>query len=327
DDLDPELLNRCLVMSVDESADQTAAILGRQRERCTLDGLAAADAAAAIRTKHHHAQRLLQPLRVVIPQAPQLTFATHLPRLRRDHMKYINLIRCVALLHQFQRDVFTHESGFRYIEATAEDIAAANEIIAEVLGRSIAGMLPHTRELLELIDRFVGQLADSNKIERSAVRFTRRQLREWCGWGDTRLRKHLARLQEWEVIEAQRNALGSFSYALHYTPADRQRSQVRLHLIDPGKLPAASNEAGRPAPLEGQSAPHAHPDSTGDAPHVHPEANEQNPVKNGEIMILPQEDVKQRHYGGDVSGALPSVTVIDAQAASASPTSRGEGAA
>jgi hypothetical protein len=269
----------------------------------------------------------LQPLRVVIPQAPQLTFATHLPRLRRDHMKYINLIRCVALLHQFQRDIFTHASGFRYIEATADDIAAANEIIAEVLGRSIAGMLPHTRELLELIDRFVGQCAEAQKIERRAVRFTRRQLREWCGWGDTPLRKHLARLQEWEVIEAQRNALGSFSYALHYTPADRQRSQVRLHLIDPGKLPTISNKPGRCAPPSDQCAPHVHPDSTGFAPDVHPGENEQKTMKHCDIVILPPESAKQRHYGGDARQAVQPETITEVKQAAAQQPQRREGAA
>ncbi|NQX95896.1 MAG: hypothetical protein HRT64_13440 [Erythrobacter sp.] len=331
DDLDPELLNRCLVMSVDESADQTAAILGRQRERCTLDGLAAADAAAAIRRTHHNAQRLLQPLRVVIPQAPQLTFATHLPRLRRDHMKYINLIRCVALLHQFQRDIFTHPSGFRYIEATADDIAAANEIIADVLGRSIAGMLPHTRELLALLDRFVAERAETAAIDRSAVRFTRRQLREWCGWGDTRLKKHLARLVEWELLTVHRAAgsdlgvnSGSFLYALHYTTADRQRDQVRLHLLSPEKLAKRCNQSSNRSHLAGDRSPLGHGVDTGRSPGGHTDENEQKPMKHSDIVILPPESAKQRHYGGDASGAVRPQTITETKT---QPPQRREGAA
>jgi hypothetical protein len=37
-DLDPELANRCIVLSVDEGADQTRAIHARQREAETLRG-------------------------------------------------------------------------------------------------------------------------------------------------------------------------------------------------------------------------------------------------------------------------------------------------
>ncbi|MCJ8335678.1 MAG: hypothetical protein MJH10_15795, partial [Epibacterium sp.] len=325
DDLDPELLNRCLVMSVDESADQTAAILTRQRERCTLDGLAAADAAAAIRQKHHHAQRLLQPLRVVIPQAPQLTFATHLPRLRRDHMKYINLIRCVALLHQFQRDVFTHESGFKYIKATAEDIAAANELIAAVLGRSLTGLLPQTRAVLDCIDAFVQRQADAQKTERSAVRFLRRELREHSHLSDARLKVHLRRLVDLEILSALKTPNGSLSYALHYTVADRQRDVLHLNLLS-----AASIVSDKPGSRIASGANRIAPGSGADRAQIgggSPKENTGKSVKNGEIMILPQDEAQPRHYGGDVSSAVPPATIIDAPAAPASPTSRGEGAA
>ena len=40
-DVDEELLNRCVVLSVDEEREQTRAIHERQRERETLDGLLA----------------------------------------------------------------------------------------------------------------------------------------------------------------------------------------------------------------------------------------------------------------------------------------------
>ena len=38
-DVDEELMNRCLVLSVDEGREQTRAIHARQRARRTLDGL------------------------------------------------------------------------------------------------------------------------------------------------------------------------------------------------------------------------------------------------------------------------------------------------
>jgi len=120
-DLDEELLNRCLVLTVNESREQTRAIHALQRSRETLEGLLARESRDSLLKLHRNAQRLLQPLAVVNPYAAQLSFRDDQTRSRRDHVKYLTLIRAIALLHQFQRDVKTHGS-LRYIEVTPEDI-------------------------------------------------------------------------------------------------------------------------------------------------------------------------------------------------------------
>ena len=61
--------------------------------------------------EHQNAQRLLKPLAVVNPYAPKLTFPAHTLRARRDHKKYLGLIRSMAFLHQYQREVKTHQEG------------------------------------------------------------------------------------------------------------------------------------------------------------------------------------------------------------------------
>src|SRR3990170_8222028 len=68
---DAELMSRCLRLSVNEQPAQTAAIHARQRAAYTLAG-SAADG-EALRQRHQHAQRLLEPLGVVIPWADELT--------------------------------------------------------------------------------------------------------------------------------------------------------------------------------------------------------------------------------------------------------------
>jgi len=73
-DIDEELPNRCLVLTADESRDQTRRIQARQRAARTLDGLLAGEQAKTIRTLHRNAQRLLKPLAVVNPYAERLTF-------------------------------------------------------------------------------------------------------------------------------------------------------------------------------------------------------------------------------------------------------------
>ena len=157
-DVDEELLNRCLVLSVDEERAQTRAIHERQRQAETLHGLLRTRDRERVMRLHRNAQRLLRPLVVVNPYAERLTFSDARTRMRRDHMKYLTLIRAVALLHQHQRELRTvvHQGEpLAYIEVTAEDIGVANRLAHEVLGRSLDELPPQTRRLLQLLDEMV----------------------------------------------------------------------------------------------------------------------------------------------------------------------------
>jgi DNA primase catalytic core len=209
-DIDEELMNRCLVLSVDEGREQTRAIHARQRARRTLDGLMAKAAKDAIVALHRHAQLLLRPLAVVNPYADRLTFLDDRTRTRRDHEKYLSLIDTIALLHQHQRPVKTLPLGDRpleYIEATLEDIATANNLAHDVLGRSLDELPPQTRRVLaEIVVQAKGK---------PAARFTRKELRDRTGWGDTQLKVHLARLVELEHLLVHRTGRG-FEYELLY---------------------------------------------------------------------------------------------------------------
>ena len=46
--------------------------------------------------------------------------------MRRDHLKYLNLIDCVTLLHQHQRTIHVDDSGVEYINVEISDIETAN---------------------------------------------------------------------------------------------------------------------------------------------------------------------------------------------------------
>lgn len=69
---------------------------------------------------------------------------------RRDHMKYLTLIRSIALWHQYQRqhETVTHPGEtLTYIEVTKGGIALANRIAHEVLGRTLDELPPQTCRL------------------------------------------------------------------------------------------------------------------------------------------------------------------------------------
>ena len=217
-DLDEELLNRCLVLTVNEDREQTRAIHRLQREAQTIEGLLAREERAAVLKVHRNAQRLLKPLFVANPYAPSLTFHDGQTRARRDHIKYLTLIRAIALLHQYQRPVKTTSHNGRavsYIEATLEDIAIANRLAHEVLGRSLDELPPQTRRLLVSIGEAVARECSRLEMERSDFRFSRRDVRAWTGWGDTVLKKHLGRLEDLEYLLVHRGGRGqSFVYEL-----------------------------------------------------------------------------------------------------------------
>jgi DNA primase len=219
-DIDEELLNRCLVLTVNESREQTRAIHALQRKRQTLEGLLADESRDDIVRLHRNAQRLLQPLAVVNPFADRLTFLDDKTRTRRDHMKYLSLIRAIALLHQYQREVKTVQhkgKTVRYIEVEPADIATANRLAHEVLGRTLDELPPQTRKLLSALHAWVSDECARQAIKRGDFRFSRRQVRELTGWGDTQLRVHLERLVQMEYLIAHGGRRGLvFEYELVY---------------------------------------------------------------------------------------------------------------
>ncbi|MCN9010666.1 toprim domain-containing protein, partial [Escherichia coli] len=234
-DVDEELLNRCLVLTVNESREQTEAIHAAQRYAQTLEGLLAANEKSYITQLHQNAQRLLRPLNVVNPFASQLTFMSDKTRTRRDHMKYLTLIQAIALLHQYQREIKRVEHRgqvVEYIEVTREDIALANRLAHEILGRTLDEMPPQTRKLLTLIQQWVSGSGQA----REAMRFTRKQLRDAVQWGDTQLKIHLARLVEMEYLLVHRRGL-TFCYELLFDGDGNADAAHLCGLIDVPETP------------------------------------------------------------------------------------------
>ncbi len=219
-EVDEELLNRCLVLSVDEGRTQTEAIHRLQRARRTLEGLFGRRERDHLARLHQNAQRLLRPLAVVNPFAKDLTFLSDKTRTRRDHEKYLTLIDAIALLYQHQRPIRIASwrgEAIEYVEATREDIALANRLAHEVLGRSLDELPPQTRRLLADLVALVDARASAQMIPRGEVRFSRKDVRDATGWSDTQLRVHLARLTDLEYVLVHRGARGqSFVYELLY---------------------------------------------------------------------------------------------------------------
>jgi hypothetical protein len=210
-ELDDELQNRCITLAVSENREQTRQIHDMQRESETLDGLFRDEARPRILKKHHDAQRLLKPLAVVNPYAKDLTFLDDRPQTRREHKKYLALIRAVTLLHQFQREHKVEErngQSVEYIESTLDDIEVATFLAHRALGSSLNELPAPTRRLLHEILAMVRELCKQRELEQSDVRFSRKDVRACTHWGDTQLKVHLARLVELEYLLVHQGGRG-----------------------------------------------------------------------------------------------------------------------
>ncbi len=320
-DIDEELLNRCLILTVDEDRAQTQAIHRRQREKRTLAGLARKQQKQALLELHRNAQRLLRPLAVVNPYADQLTFLDDRTRTRRDHEKYLTLIDTIALLHQHQRPVrstVVEGQTIDYVEVTAADIATANRLAHEVLGRSLDELPPQTRRVLAAIVGHVREEAQRRAIRPGDVRFSRADIRRRSGLADTQCRLHLDRLIALEYLLTHRGQRGqSFEYELLYDGAIEDGAPHLAGLIAVDTLRSAStmeSSRGTESRLAGSSRGH-------DGPNAAPSQGAVVPENNSKAMACGDAaaDVAKPHSHGlnGEARSYPQTPVVIPLAASA----------
>lgn len=239
-DIDEELMNRCLVLSVDESKEQTERIQSAQREAETPEGIAESEERDETLTLLQNFQRLLKPMKVANPFANALTFTADRTRTRRDHMKYLALIKAIALLHQFQRKTITRQtSSGRQVEMlpiTVADIEAANSIAPDVLGRSLDELPPQTRRLLETLKAIARERIKAKQVEQRLCQFSRRDVRERIGWSETQTRTHLGRLEELEYVARRQGRQGTGCLYELLIDANEPEGVAHIGLVDTRKL-------------------------------------------------------------------------------------------
>lgn len=262
-EIDEELANRCLTLTVDESREQTRRIHELQREEETIEGHLRKVRAAALRQAHRNAQRLLQALPVHNPFARRLTFPDENTRLRRDQKKYLTLIRTIALLHQHQRPRRKVE-GVEHVEVTLEDITTANRLAGEVLGRSLDEMPPQTRRFLDLLHDMASAACAAKEIEQRHYRFSQRDARAFTGWSAFQVKKHLGKLVDLEYALIHRGGRGqSFVYELLYSGEGGEGGKFVMGLIAPSTLAYEDNREHLNGDREPLGSPQVAPELQG----------------------------------------------------------------
>jgi len=221
-----ENATRCFELTMDESAEQTRRIHERMSVLRTERGLKLRQAANEIARRHWNAQRLLEPLSVVIPYADKLTFPSSWLRTRRDYARFLNLIEVAAFLHQHQRP----RRADGAIVASPADYAAAYGLCAQVLSETLSDVKKPLREAYERIQGL------SVKSEGSV---SRREIREALGQPDSTVRRWLSDLVDLEYLVLTDASKGGAGKTARYRLVDRElRSDIVLGLLTPGELQA-----------------------------------------------------------------------------------------
>jgi len=227
DALDHETRNRFVVMTIDESKQQTADIHRNARQSYTLEGQERRSRRDSVLARCRNMQRLLRPVKVVNSYAPVLQYDTDRLQMRREFTKYMTLIQSIALLHQHQRPMKQASFG-EYVEVVPSDIALANDLARTFFLNSVDELAPHTRGFAEVLSQFIKQNG-------GVATFSRKEVRDYSGWSDWNVRKCLDQLEELEYV---RRATGKQGTQVSYEfVADALEDAPKLGaLTDPACL-------------------------------------------------------------------------------------------
>lgn len=212
--VNPENANRCFELYLDETEAQTKAIFAAQRRSRSLDGWRHERRKAAMLAVHHNAQRLLRPLKVIIPFVELIEFPAAWLRSRRDNDHFLSLIEGVAFLHQHQRET-GDENGAGFIVASLDDYAIAYDLAHVVFAQSAGDLPKPVAEFLDDVELIVTEAAKKAKTAPESFPFSRRLIRETTRLPDHIVKRHMRQLEELEYVQVQRAPQGgSFRYRL-----------------------------------------------------------------------------------------------------------------
>ncbi|MFA5112147.1 MAG: hypothetical protein WC443_12115, partial [Desulfobaccales bacterium] len=199
----------------------------------TEDGLLLKAGHQKIVQKHHHAQRLLKPLPVVIPFARHIQFPHQKLRARRDHQRFLNLIEVLAYLHQYQRPRKTIH-GQEVILAGIEDYTIALSLAKDLLAETFRDCQKPLRDLLSHIQAMLKARAEKEKQPLNAILFTRKDVREFTGLPHQRIKRLFSELEEYEYISVDKGPSGSRNtYSLVAGP---EQAAALAGLLSPAEL-------------------------------------------------------------------------------------------
>ncbi|NQY11219.1 MAG: hypothetical protein HRT71_17110 [Flavobacteriales bacterium] len=148
--------NRSFLIYLDESKEQDQRIMEYQRKLSA--GKINEQEEETAQELMQNCQRILQPIKVINPFAELLSIPEEVLKPRRTNNHYLQFIEVITYYHQFQREQkVNEETGEMYIETTLEDVAAANQLLKEILLRKSDELTGACRNYLEAVKSYLEQ--------------------------------------------------------------------------------------------------------------------------------------------------------------------------
>jgi energy-coupling factor transporter ATP-binding protein EcfA2 len=146
----PENSTRIFEIHLDESEEQTKRVIELKKDKvASLEGQEE-DEIENTKRLHHNMQRLLEKVEVVIPFSKYIDFPSSSIQNRRDIERFLNLIKAVAFLRQYQKEK-KNMGGIKFIEADLEDYKIAYELGYEMLKSSFSSLTEDERKVRRVI--------------------------------------------------------------------------------------------------------------------------------------------------------------------------------
>ncbi len=246
-----ENATRVFELYLDGSAGQTERIHEAQRKSVTLQWMRSSHEREAIRRRHQNAQRLLQPVTVIIPYAGRIRFPMENPRTRRDLPRFLQTIQAIAFLRQYQKErkkEVDQETGevLEYIEADLDDYAVAYRYSAAAIACGLDELPKHSRDLLDKIVMMVREQIQPDVTGDKL--FTRRDIRQHCGVTDRFVKDYIAALEDKEFLEIVSGGTGKgkkIIYKLSEAALNSQDGSANVKgLTTPEELAVAVQSTG-----------------------------------------------------------------------------------
>ena len=205
-EINPENLNRCFVIGIDESEEQTRLIHDLQRKNYTLQSYLQKKDLDKIINKQLYAQRMLKKVQTFNPYAEFLTFPSSKLKTRRDNEKFLRLINVICFLHQYQRRIkkLKLENGetLEYIECSLDDYKIAYELLSDgVLDNTLDDLPRPGRKLLDLIKKHLSEKSNRDNIPVEKIIVERKEIREYTSWSFAQIRNNFRILRDYEYIQ------------------------------------------------------------------------------------------------------------------------------
>ncbi|MEW6070273.1 MAG: hypothetical protein AB1485_06605, partial [Candidatus Thermoplasmatota archaeon] len=182
--------------------------------------------------RHRIAQKLLEPLPVMIPYINEIEFPLEPLRVRRDRPRFLALIEVSAFLHQYQRERI-QANGKTWIVANLDDYKIAYNLSLDILRQTIKGIPPKSDTLYNIALGFKDDRTDEEKKEGKDKEFTRRDLEKATGWSRNTVVKYIEPLIDkgyFEIVE------GGKGKEYKYKAVEKEDITEKINILTPEQL-------------------------------------------------------------------------------------------